>query len=105
MGGTKSNINLGLDPETIIKNDKPKMYAVIMHNDDYTPMDFVVYLLVKVFRKDDIDARMLMLDIHQKGAAAIGIYTFDVASSKQDLVQKMAEQAGHPLRITIKEAE
>ncbi|MCI8805778.1 MAG: ATP-dependent Clp protease adaptor ClpS [Clostridiales bacterium] len=85
------------------KLKKPKMYVVIMHNDDYTTMRFVVEVLIQIFNKSSIEASELMMKIHTKGNAVIGIYTYDIAVTKKLLADKMAKQREFPLKITIDE--
>ena len=85
------------------KLKKPKMYVVIMHNDDYTTMRFVVEVLIQIFNKSSIEASELMIKIHTKGNAVIGIYTYDIAVTKKLLADKMAKQREFPLKITIDE--
>ncbi len=82
---------------------KPKMYVVIMHNDDYTTMQFVVEVLIKIFNKSSIEASELMMKVHTKGNAVIGVYTYDIAVTKKLLADKMAKQREFPLKITIDE--
>jgi len=81
----------------------PKLFSVSIHNDDYTPMDFVVQLLIKVFRKNHEEAAAIMMDVHINGVRIVGIYSFDVAATKRAQGQQMAEQAGHPLKLTLEE--
>ncbi|MCL2574641.1 MAG: ATP-dependent Clp protease adaptor ClpS [Defluviitaleaceae bacterium] len=83
--------------------DVPKLYGVKLHNDDYTPMDFVVRLLVTVFRKSEVDAAVLMLAVHEKGESLVGVYSYDIAATKVMQAQRMADAAGFPLRITMGE--
>lgn len=83
---------------------KPRMWKVIVLNDDYTPMDFVVAILMNYFRKSEVEAQRLMLEVHNKGKAIAGVYTFDVAESKIDVVGLACRQVGHSLRLTM-EAE
>ena len=85
------------------KLKKPKMYVVIMHNDDYTTMRFVVEVLIQIFNKSSIEASELTMKIHTKGNAVIGIYTYDIAVTKKLLADKMAKQREFPLKITIDE--
>ncbi|HOO41015.1 MAG TPA: ATP-dependent Clp protease adaptor ClpS [Syntrophales bacterium] len=82
---------------------EPKRYRVILHNDHYTTMDFVVYVLVKVFHKPAVEATKIMLDIHRKGRGVCGIYTYDIAVTKVQRVQSMAKMRDFPLRCTIEE--
>lgn len=80
---------------------KPNMYAVIMHNDDYTTMDFVVSALMKIFHKTPEEAHSIMLEVHKTGKSVVGIYTYDIAVSKRIQAEKYAEQNGFPLKITV----
>ena len=82
---------------------KPKMYRVILHNDHYTTMDFVVDILVKVFHKPAAEATKIMLDVHRRGRGVCGIYTYDIAVTKVIRVQTMAKLREFPLRCTIEE--
>ena len=81
--------------------EEPKRYRVIMHNDDFTTMDFVVRVLREVFFKPTGEAEQLMLDVHQKGQAIVGIYTYDIAKSKVRKATDMARAENFPLRLTF----
>lgn len=83
------------------KIKKPSFYRVIMHNDDYTTMEFVVEVLVSIFEKEINDATKIMLDVHQRGHGNCGIYPRDIAETKIDQVHKKARQAGYPLRCSM----
>ncbi|HOW52131.1 MAG TPA: ATP-dependent Clp protease adaptor ClpS [bacterium] len=83
---------------------RPALYRVVMHNDDFTPMDFVVDILVQVFQRPAAEATQVMLDIHNKGAGTAGIYTYDIAMSKSYQVHRIAEERKHPLRCTVEPA-
>ena len=76
----------------------PQMYQVLMLNDDYTPMEFVVAVLQEYFSKDRDAARQIMLKIHLDGKGVCGVFSKDVASTKVDLVMDAAKQNGHPLQ-------
>jgi ATP-dependent Clp protease adaptor protein ClpS len=80
---------------------RPPMYKVMLLNDDYTPMDFVVYLLKQIFRKDHGDAIRIMLEIHNRGSGTCGVYTRDVAETKMEQVVAAARQNEHPLQCVI----
>jgi len=80
------------------------MYQVILHNDDYTTMDFVVEVLMHVFHRTVIDATKIMLDVHQKGRGVVGTYTYDIATTKVNAVREMARRREFPLRCTIEPA-
>lgn len=78
----------------------PKHYKVIIHNDDFTTMDFVVKVLVEVFYKPESEATTIMLSVHELGQGVVGIYSYDMAISMTKKATAMAREAGFPLRIT-----
>lgn len=82
------------------KTKKPRMYKVLLHNDDYTPMDFVTMVLMTVFNKDMPDAVRIMLAVHRQGRGLAGVYTRDVAESKVQRVTELARSNEHPLLCT-----
>lgn len=86
------------------KIKEPKRYKVIMHDDDYTPMDFVVEVLIEVFRKEKEDAVNIMFQVHKGGRAAVGIYPYDIARTKIRTVMSLAKDQGYPFRLTLEEA-
>ena len=88
-------------PETKPKTKKPQLYKVILHNDDYTTMEFVVHILQKVFHKNHAEATHLMLYVHQKGQAVVGVYTYDIADTKVQRVTEQARENGYPLLCTM----
>jgi len=79
---------------------EPPRYKVTIHNDDFTPMDFVVKVLTQVFFKQPAEAEKLMLQVHHSDKAVVGIYTYDIAVSKVQKVTMMARNEGFPLRLT-----
>ena len=83
---------------------KPSMYKVLLLNDDYTPMDFVVIVLQKYFRKSHEDATRIMLHVHQRGVGICGVFPYDVAESKVVQVVEFARQNQHPLQCTMESA-
>ena len=87
------------EPKTQTK--RPAMYKVILLNDDYTPMDFVVMVLEHIFQKTHADALNVMLQVHQKGAGLAGVYTRDVAETKVDQVIEYARVNDYPLQCTL----
>ena len=89
-------------PERKVK--KPRLYRVLLHNDDYTTMEFVVHVLMKFFRKSHAEASFIMLTVHTKGVGAAGVYPRDVAETKVHEVTEYAREQGHPLMVTM-EAE
>lgn len=84
--------------------DEPKMYRVILHNDHYTTMDFVVDILMQVFHRSAAEATRIMLDVHNQGQGNCGVYTLDIAATKVAQVHKMARQKEYPLKCTFEEA-
>jgi len=87
--------------EPALKTQRPPMYKVVLMNDDYTPMDFVVLVLESIFHKEHADALEIMLQIHNKGAAMVGIYTRDVAETKAGQVVEHARINDYPLQCTV----
>ncbi len=83
---------------------KPRRYNVVIHNDDFTTMDFVVKILKEVFYKSEIDAITIMMDVHNSGKGIVGSYSYDMALTKSDKATAMAREEGFPLRITIQPA-
>lgn len=86
------------------KLKKPDMYMVIMMNDDYTTMEFVIEVLIKIFRKDPPNAQRIMMEIHLKGAGEVGTYTYDIAQSKIQQVHQYAREREYPLRCRMEKA-
>ncbi len=83
---------------------EPKMYRVILHNDDYTTMDFVVEILISVFRKPAVEATRIMMDVHHKGKGVCGIYTYDIAATRAARVHQLAQKREFPLKCSLEEA-
>ena len=90
--------------ETKPKTKKPSMYNVLLLNDDYTPMEFVIYVIEKFFNKNNEEAIKIMLHVHQKGIGICGIYTYEVAESKSKAVIDLAKSNQHPLQCTIEKS-
>lgn len=87
------------------KVQPPQMYQVVMLNDDYTPMEFVVVVIQEFFNKDLETATQIMLKIHLDGKGVCGVYTKDVAATKVDQVLEAAQKAGHPLQCVSEPVE
>lgn len=90
-----------LATETRKKTKRPRLYKVLLHNDDYTTMEFVVAVLITVFNKSESDAIAIMLHVHNRGIGVAGLYPRDVAETKVNKVMAMAQQAQHPLLCTM----
>jgi len=84
--------------------DEPSMFRVLMHNDDYTTMEFVVDVLEAVFHKTPPEANKIMLNIHMRGVGTCGIFPFEIAETKVAKVHRMAKQEGFPLRCSLERA-
>lgn len=108
MSGRKSSNDTFNDSniETLDRTEtrEPVMYKVIILNDDYTPMDFVIFVLKSIFNHDDRTAEKIMLDVHKKGAGVAGIYTHEVAETKSYQMNTSAKENKYPLKSFI-EAE
>ncbi len=83
---------------------EPKQYNVIMLNDDFTSMEFVVNVLIDIFHKDQVTAQALMLNVHKKGQAVVGKYPYDIAVTKVGTALARAKEQGFPFRMTVEEA-
>jgi ATP-dependent Clp protease adaptor protein ClpS len=95
---------VGLATKTRAKAKKPSQYKVLMLNDDYTPMEFVVLVLKRFFSMDLEQATRVMLHVHQRGVGVCGIFTYEVAETKVNQVMDFARQNQHPLQCTLEKA-
>jgi ATP-dependent Clp protease adaptor protein ClpS len=84
---------------------QPRRFAVLLHNDDYTTMEFVVMVLMRFFGRTETEATRIMLEVHHKGSGVAGIYVRDVAESKAEQVEELARIDGYPLRCTAEPIE
>ncbi len=89
--------------KTRLRIKEPKHYRVIMHNDDFTSMDFVVEILMDIFHKEEAEAQRLMLMVHESGRAAVGAYPYDIAVTKVQAATARAKEEGYPFRMTVEE--
>lgn len=94
-------VGTGLAVKPKPRTKKPAMYKVLMLNDDYTPMEFVVHVLERFFSKNSEQATRIMLHVHQKGVGVCGVFTYEVAETKVTQVMDLARQHQHPLQCTI----
>ncbi|MDP7349695.1 MAG: ATP-dependent Clp protease adapter ClpS [Nitrospinota bacterium] len=83
------------------KVEKPPLYRVVLHNDNYTTMEFVVLVLQKFFYKNETEANHIMLNVHKKGRGIAGIFTFEVAETKLSQVHSFAKNQDHPLKCSL----
>jgi ATP-dependent Clp protease adaptor protein ClpS len=95
---------VGVATKTRARSKKPSQYKVLMLNDDYTPMEFVVMCLKRFFRMDLEQATRVMLHVHQKGVGVCGVYPYEVAETKVNQVMDFARQNQHPLQCTLEKA-
>jgi ATP-dependent Clp protease adaptor protein ClpS len=93
----------GILTETKKKVEKPPRFKVLLHNDDYTTMEFVVFILKSVFNKTDEDAVKIMLAVHQAGIGVAGVYGYEVAEAKANRVVALAQANEYPLLCTLEE--
>ena len=100
-GGDDQDGRTGLVTKTRPKTKKPSLYKVLLLNDDYTPMEFVIHVLQKYFGKGQDEATKIMLHVHQKGVGVCGVFTYEVAETKVTQVMDLARQNGHPLQCTM----
>jgi len=98
------DIETGVVTRTRPKTKKPSNYKVLMLNDDYTPMEFVVLVLQHIFQKNREEATKIMLHVHQKGVGICGVYTYEVAETKVTQVIDFARENQHPLQCTLEKA-
>lgn len=99
-----SGPNVGIATRTRTRTKKPSLYKVLMLNDDYTPMEFVVHVLQQFFRMDMEEATRVMLQVHQRGVGVCGIFSYEVAETKVNQVMDFARQNQHPLQCTLEKA-
>lgn len=101
-GGGGNQLGVATKPKA--KSKKPSQYKVLMLNDDYTPMEFVVLVLKRFFRMDLEQATRVMLHVHQRGVGVCGIFSYEVAETKVNQVMDFARQNQHPLQCTLEKA-
>ena len=104
QAGDDDGTNFGLSTQTRVRTKKPSLYRVLLLNDDYTPMEFVVIVLKRFFRMDMEEATRVMLHVHQKGVGVCGIFPYEVAETKVHQVMDFARQNQHPLQCTLEKA-
>ncbi|MBR6158794.1 MAG: ATP-dependent Clp protease adaptor ClpS [Lachnospiraceae bacterium] len=92
-----------LQQRTSVRTKEPLQYNVIMINDDFTTMDFVVMILIEIFKKDSVTAERLMLEVHETGRAVVATYPYDIAVSKVNKALSRAREYGFPFRMVVEE--
>jgi len=99
QGGGDTRTDVITKPRT--KAKKPRLYKVLLLNDDYTPMDFVIFILEQYFNKSRSEATGIMLQVHRSGIGVCGVFTYEVAETKVSQVMNLAKQSEHPLQCTM----
>ena len=101
QGGDGDGNGVGTATKTRTRTQRPSLYRVLLLNDDYTPMEFVIYVLEQFFQKDREAATRIMLHVHQNGVGECGVYTYEVAETKVTQVMDFAKQHQHPLQCVM----
>jgi ATP-dependent Clp protease adaptor protein ClpS len=101
MSDREPNLEEELLSDTRDEVEEPPQFKVLLHNDDYTTMEFVVEVLMSVFRKPPAEATRIMLDVHRSGIGLCGVYPFELAETKVDTVENLARDRGFPLKCTM----
>jgi len=101
MDETKSNPNEGIEVKERREIKAPPLYKVFLINDDYTTMDFVIYILEKIFHKAPAEATQIMLHVHKNGKGLAGVYTREIAETKIGSTHDLSQQNGFPLKCTM----
>lgn len=104
-GAPGDESDVGLVTKTRARTKKPSLYRVLLLNDDYTPMEFVVFILERFFNRSTEEATRIMLHVHQKGVGVCGIYTFEVAETKVAQVLDLAKRHQHPLQCVMEKED
>ena len=99
--GSPGTPGVGIATRTRAKPKKPSMYKVLLLNDDYTPMEFVVHVLERFFGKSREEATQIMLHVHRRGVGICGVFTYEVAETKVTQVMDYARKHQHPLQCTL----
>jgi ATP-dependent Clp protease adaptor protein ClpS len=98
---TEKQGDIATEQETRRKVDRPRLFKVLLHNDNYTTMEFVVMVLMSIFRKPEVEAVRIMLDVHHKGLGLVGVYPHEVAETRAQQVMELAKREQFPLLCTL----
>ena len=104
MTGRQNETDGAIKERAETKSQDPKLYNVILLNDDYTTMEFVLQILETLFQKSPAEAYRIMMHVHRNGRGLAGVYTWEVAETKVEKVTTLSREAGYPLRATIEDA-
>lgn len=97
-------ISTSIKEKSKVKIKEPKRYKVVMYNDDFTPMEFVVFILMNIFKKSESEAVKIMMAVHKGGSAIVGVYSYDIAKTKAETAVRTAREEGYPFRVKVEEA-
>jgi ATP-dependent Clp protease adaptor protein ClpS len=103
--GDDDGTDIGTVTQTRVRTKKPSLYRVLLLNDDYTPMEFVVFVLERFFNRSREQATRIMLHVHQKGVGLCGVYTYEVAETKVAQVLDLAQRHEHPLQCVMEKED
>jgi len=98
-----ADTDIQIDDKIKIELQPPKLWKVVFLNDDHTPMEFVIDLLMNIFKHDESRSRDITLEIHETGAAVVGVYTYEIAENKGVEASRLAQEHGFPLQIRVEE--
>ncbi len=104
MGEKKGDLQGSLLTEDVVETKEPPRYKVLLHNDDYTTMEFVISILENVFHKSMTEATRIMLNVHHEGIGVAGIYTKEIGETKVSIVHELAQRNSFPLRCSLEAA-
>ena len=104
MTDPRHDSGAGVKERTDTREKEPTLYQVVLLNDDYSTMEFVMLVLEDVFQKSPAEAYRIMMQVHLNGRGVAGVYTYEIAETKADKVASLAHEAGFPLRATVEEA-
>ena len=99
--GARPDESVVIEPQSDQQVERPRMWRVLLHNDDYTSQDFVVWVLETVFNKEQGEAFDIMMNVHLTGMGIAGVYTYDVAQTKVKTTRQLAEEHEFPLLVTL----
>ena len=102
---TQEQGDVAVEEKTRVKLKRPKLYKVLLHNDDFTTMEFVVDILMRIFQRSESEATAIMLHVHRNGMGVAGVYTYEIAEAKVAETMKEAEEAEFPLLCTLEPDE
>ena len=104
MSDPRQGSGADLQERPVTREKEPTLYQVVLLNDDYSTMDFVIQVLEEVFQKSPAEAYRIMMQVHVTGRGIAGVYTYEIAETKAEKVASLAHDAGFPLRATVEEA-